>query len=89
MHTPNQFLTRAAECEAMAKIAREPDSRAVWTRMAERWHRCAEVEMRANSAVMQQVSDRHRKPHPAGAVISKRVRPSWRPRHWLGALPAR
>jgi hypothetical protein len=77
MHTPNQFLTRAAECEAMAKIAREPDSRAVWTRMAERWHRCAEVEMRANS------------PHPAGAVISKRVRPSWRPRHWLGALPAR
>ena len=80
MHTPNQFLTRAAECEAMAKIAREPDSRAVWTRMAERWHRCAEVEMRANSAVMQQVSDRHRKPPPGWSSQS---------RHWLGALRLR
>jgi hypothetical protein len=44
MHEPNSFLTRAKECEAMAEFVREPDSKAVWTRMAERWHRCAERE---------------------------------------------
>ena len=44
MHAPDLFLARAIECEVMAKLARNSDSRAVWTRMAERWHRCAERE---------------------------------------------
>jgi hypothetical protein len=48
MHTPDLFLTRASECESMAKLAREPDSKAIWTRMAERWHRCAERETNAS-----------------------------------------
>jgi len=47
MQTPDLFLARAIECEGMAKLALEPDSRAVWTRMAERWHRCAERETHA------------------------------------------
>jgi hypothetical protein len=64
MHTPDLFRTRAAECETMAKIAREPDSRAVWTRMAERWHRCAEVEMRATLSAAHNDSNRHRKAAP-------------------------
>jgi hypothetical protein len=64
MHAPDLFLTRAAECETMAKIAREADSRAVWTRMAERWHRCAATEM-ASLAAARQESDRHQR-SPAG-----------------------
>jgi hypothetical protein len=64
MQTPDLFLHRAAECKAMAKIAREADSRAIWTRMAERWHRCAEVEMRAGLAAVQHDGDQHRKLPP-------------------------
>ena len=64
MHTPDLFLHRAAECKAMAKIAREADSRAIWTRMAERWHRCAEVEMRAGLAAVQHDGDHHRRLPP-------------------------
>jgi hypothetical protein len=64
MHTPELFESRAAECEAMAKIAREPDSKADWTRMAERWHRCADLEKQASLAAAQQSNDRHRKALP-------------------------
>ena len=64
MHTPDLFLTRAAECEAMAKIAREADSRAVWARMAERWHRCAETEKRASLAAAHDARRQHRKAAP-------------------------
>ena len=43
---PDEFLTRAAECQQMAKDTRDPASKATWSRMAERWLRCAE---RSNS----------------------------------------
>lgn len=40
--TPSEhFMRHAAECEFMAKLAREPESKAVWAGLAERWHRCA------------------------------------------------
>jgi hypothetical protein len=64
MQTPDLFQSRAAECEAMAKVAREADSRDMWARMAERWRRCAEVEARASLAAAQQSNDRHRKTPP-------------------------
>jgi hypothetical protein len=60
MHMPDLFLARAAECEAMAKVASEPDSKAVWARMAERWHRCAEVEKREQALAVQREPMRHR-----------------------------
>ena len=37
------FIRHAAECEYMAKRSRDPQSREVWRRMAERWIRCAEL----------------------------------------------
>ena len=54
MHAPELFRSRAAECEAMAKIAREDASKVIWRRMAERWRRCAEMEVRAGLAAAQQ-----------------------------------
>jgi hypothetical protein len=42
MNPTQEFLRHASECEQMAKFARDPDSRATWSRMAERWQRCAE-----------------------------------------------
>jgi hypothetical protein len=38
MTTPSDtFLRFAAECERMAKIARDHESKAAWRRMAEQW----------------------------------------------------
>ena len=43
MNPPDEFLKHAADCEQMAKFARDPESKATWNRMAERWRRCAEI----------------------------------------------
>jgi hypothetical protein len=43
---PDEFLNRAAECQQMAKDMLDPAGKATWSRMAERWLRCAE---RSNS----------------------------------------
>jgi hypothetical protein len=43
MHPPEEFLKHAADCEAMAKSTRDPQSKATWKRMADRWRGCAEV----------------------------------------------
>ena len=42
MNPPDEFLKHAADCEQMAKFARDAESKATWNRMAERWRRCAE-----------------------------------------------
>jgi hypothetical protein len=43
MNPSEEFLRHAAECQQMAKFTRDPASKATWSRMAERWLRCAEV----------------------------------------------
>ena len=37
------FMRHAAECEYMAKRSRDRADKALWSRMAERWIRCAEL----------------------------------------------
>ena len=43
MDTTEKFLRFAAECELMAKFTHSRENRTVWTRMAERWIRCARL----------------------------------------------
>lgn len=43
MHTTDRFLRFAAECEVMAKFTRSAENKAVWTGLAQRWLRCAEL----------------------------------------------
>lgn len=43
MHATDRFLRFAAECEVMAKFTRSPENKAVWTGLAQRWLRCAEL----------------------------------------------
>jgi hypothetical protein len=43
MEPSERFLRFAAECELMAKFTRSPENKTVWTRMAERWLRCAQL----------------------------------------------
>ena len=40
MDASEQFRKFAGECRAMAKLARSPDSKATWDRLATRWVRC-------------------------------------------------
>jgi hypothetical protein len=66
MRSPEVFLHRAAECERMAKFTHDSDSRVSWKRLAERWHRCAKVDISANSEAARHRGepDRHRHPDP-------------------------
>ena len=41
MYVYDEFLKHAAECERMAKFARNPASKATWSEMAARWEQCA------------------------------------------------
>ncbi len=43
MNTSDRFLRFAAECEVMAKLSLSPENRAVWSTLAQRWIRCAEL----------------------------------------------
>lgn len=43
MNTADRFLRFAAECEVMAKSSRSPENRSVWSGLAKRWQRCAEL----------------------------------------------
>ena len=43
MNTSDRFLRFAAECEVMAKFSRPPENRTVWSGLAQRWPRCAEL----------------------------------------------
>src|SRR3954469_18836330 len=61
-----EFLKRAAECERMVKSVPDPQSKDAWRRMAERWHRCAQVATNASLAAAalaaaQHGSHRHRR----------------------------
>ena len=43
MNTSEKFYRFAAECEFMAKLTHNPKNKTIWTHMAERWIRCAEL----------------------------------------------
>jgi hypothetical protein len=63
MNPSEKFLRFAAECELMAKFTRNPENRTVWTRMAERWLRCAQLyDREASAAHTSMAAKRHRTP---------------------------
>jgi hypothetical protein len=60
MGSSEDFLGHATECRHMAKFAHDPMDRAVWTRLAERWNRCAELARDLEPALqMSNVLQRH------------------------------
>jgi hypothetical protein len=64
MYLPDEFQRHAAECQEKARSTRDPDSRATWNSMAERWLRCAQ------SAKVES------KPHTP-KYRARKVAPSW------------
>jgi hypothetical protein len=43
MQASEEFLRHAIDCEQMAKVTRDPPSKATWNDMAVRWRRCAKI----------------------------------------------
>ena len=50
MNNLEKFLRFAAECEFMAQFTHNPENITVWSDMAERWLRCAELFDRQSSS---------------------------------------
>jgi hypothetical protein len=60
MSPSEHFMRHEAECKFMARLARDPESKATWMAMAERWRRCADLANQQNAIRAGQ--PRHRKP---------------------------
>jgi hypothetical protein len=67
MNPSEEFMRHAAECESMAKFTRDPQSRATWSHMAERWVRCAELFDSQSAAAHHAPPRRHRRSDPEAA----------------------
>jgi hypothetical protein len=67
MHTPDEFLKRATECDGMAKFTRDPQSSSAWKGMAQRWRQCAERAKR-ESSIVRSVTPRRRPVQAAAAI---------------------
>jgi hypothetical protein len=77
MNSSEQFRKFAAECQAMAKFARSPESKATWNHLAARWIQCAELaaERYSSAAKLNRTAKRHRTPgrsgsHPGNAAAA-------------------
>jgi len=65
MTSHEEFLRHAAECTSMAKFSRDPHSKAVWSGMAQRWVRCAELAKKQDLFLSQSHrANSHRRPKP-------------------------
>jgi hypothetical protein len=71
MNPPDEFLKHAADCEQMAKFARDPQGKATWKRMAERWRRCAE------KFTSESLAAHHAAHHAMPAKRRQGVAPDW------------
>jgi hypothetical protein len=67
MNPPDEFRKHANDCVQMAKFSRDPESKAMWNRMAERWRHCAERYIAQSLAARDHSRNRHRKSPPGWA----------------------
>jgi hypothetical protein len=63
----DEFQKRAADCMQMAGLSRDPESKAMWNRMAARWRRCAETYEVQILAARDQSPKHHRQSPPGWA----------------------
>jgi hypothetical protein len=63
MDTPAQFRKHAADCETMAKVSRDPETKAVWKRMADRWLVCARLADEEDESQRRRKDENRAKPH--------------------------
>ena len=78
MNSSEKFRKCAAECRAMAKLVRSPESKATRNRLAARWIQCAELtaERYSSAAKLDRTAKRHRQRglRPDGAASDREHR---------------
>jgi hypothetical protein len=74
MNPPDEFQKRATDCMQMARLSRDPESKAMWNRMAARWRRCAETYEVQSLAARDQSPKHHRQSPPGlGSALAHRL----------------
>ena len=63
MDTPAEFRKHAADCEKMAKVSDDRETKAIWKRMAERWLVCAKLAEDQNLFQRRRAEENPSKPH--------------------------
>ena len=63
MDTPAEFRKHAADCKMMAKVSSDPETKAAWKRMAERWLVCAKWAEDRDLLQRRHAEENHSKPH--------------------------
>jgi hypothetical protein len=66
MDTPAEFRKYAANCKKMSRVASDPESKALWRRMEERWLLCAKLadeDEQSAARLREQRVNRHRPSH--------------------------
>ena len=43
MHTAAELRNHAVNCNRMAKVSKDPETKGIWRRMAQRWLLCAKL----------------------------------------------
>jgi hypothetical protein len=73
MNTAVEFRKHAADCETTARLTKDPESKAVWKGMAERWLLCAKLAEDEDVALRRR---REEKAHAGAVDIILRSKPS-------------
>ncbi len=63
MDTPAEFRKYAADCETMAKVSKDSETKAAWKRMADRWLVCAKLAEDEDLSLSRQLEEKRSKPH--------------------------
>jgi hypothetical protein len=63
MDTSAEFRKHAADCKMMAKVSSDPETKAAWKRMAERWLVCAKLAEDQDLLQRRHAEEKHSKPH--------------------------
>jgi hypothetical protein len=72
MDTAAEFRKHAADCNKMAKVSRDLETKGVWQRMAERWLLCAKLAEEDDQSLARaraQRVTRHRPSHHTWARV--------------------
>jgi hypothetical protein len=63
MDTPAEFRKHAADCETMARVPRDRETKAVWKGVAERWLLCAKWAADQDEFQRRRLEENRSKPH--------------------------
>jgi hypothetical protein len=85
MDTVSEFRKQVAVCKAMAKVSADPDTKAAWQRMAERWLVCSKLAEDQVSAARRRTENQAAQRNKCALALITRIRS--RDRSTLQARP--